>query len=979
MKQLLLSLQLIILIFVLSKFSFSQNISGNINSYARVTFINKNGNNTSFFIDKNNIRGNANINDFNEGRRILIYQAKGASITSGYNNSNFGSVTDYGNSGNYEIGTVLFRYDDQIEVAGLTRDFNIEGMVQIISIPEYDIANTTGQLSPVSWDATEGTGGLLILNANELNLNHNINADSKGFRGGKASNNYNGTPATVMYSTNSSYYGEKGESFTTHSQYLYGMSPLASGGGGGSHHNAGGAGGSNYSQGGNGGKGWNSGNVNTGGISGHKIDYKSMPKKIFFGGGGGGAQQNNSVGTDGGNGGGIIILITNTLNSASNITISARGGTAQNGGNDGMGGGGAGGVVIINTREFKNECNLNINLDGGNGGNVNSWDSHGAGGGGGSGLIIVNTEIPNCTNISAGNGDAGQDNDDPSSEPSAGTGTEEPDDPVTEPTLPGDLNSLAPGSHLPSLSSWLIADENYLYSDKSITTQLTSTGSQIGSWKNIANSKNYITNNGVSGYGEYQDINSSEIKTKTAVYLNETYQDFQYTKSTKAKTIFVVCKSTDSNTSLAGLIGDPNNRGIRISNTDGNSWKGENNANDWHYQGKMFINKKRNFIHSNKWHIMQLNCKNIEDNQFYIGGYYSTGSWFWKTEYKFSGYYSEIITYSDALSGKETNMITTYLSLKYGIETNINYTAGNGVVIWKKKTDETYRNDIAGFGKDDLSLFDTNSSYSLNDDACIKITCNNDLQNYEYTLWGNNNGNITATNTNIPTEGYTKRCERIWKLKSLGNQNSYQIKLSISKLGINNPDLEELVLFTNSSDDFSNTNSIKINKSLNTTKDSIIFSSVNLNNNDFFTLAFQDLVPKIKDIETQDLLICNGPESISQTINLIDYQNSDLSAIIEITSNYQANEDKLELTPTDGVSIKNQTDKKIELNFASLDKIQKAIRNIRYKNIKTASQRNIIDNRIISIKVNDGKADSNTVFRTINLQAVPEPSSILHE
>ena len=389
-------------------------IGGVINSYAAVTgFSNAN---KRFTVA--NISGN--LSDFDPGSKILIIQMKGANIST-TNDATYGSISGYARAGNYEFATVSSRTNTapyRIVVDNLVRNYANAGMIQLVSVPQYESVLVNSAVTAIPWDPILGRGGIIVFEAkNEVTLNANIQADGVGFVGGAASGGANGgaTDNTTYKTDNTTGYGQKGEgigNFTTGEEY--GRGAIANGGGGGNTHNAGGGGGGNFTAGGEGGTGWGGAGGGSGGqgIGGYALNYNAVNNRIFMGGGGGGGQQNNGIGSAGANGGGIIIIRAATLNSSCSgtFTISANGSSAPDtGGNDGAGGGGGGGTVFLDVLQYISSCSINVMAKGGNGGTVQTADKHGGGGGGGSGATLFNVAPGSNITVDNTRGVAGND------------------------------------------------------------------------------------------------------------------------------------------------------------------------------------------------------------------------------------------------------------------------------------------------------------------------------------------------------------------------------------------------------------------------------------------------------------------------------------------------------------------------------------------------------------------------------------------
>jgi gliding motility-associated-like protein len=390
------------------------NVSGVINNYTPV-------------LSFNPCNNKINVEDasaFNANDTVLLIQMKGAIIDSS-NTSNFGTITDYKNSGNYEFNFVKSKSGNVIELKNkLTRQYDIpDGKVQLVRVPYFQNANITSTLSCLPWDGSKG--GVLVLNVKDtINLASNIDVSGNGFKGAQGyipgnttldcfQNDYNYPISANIHA------GQKGESIAIISQNIIcGKGSPACGGGGGLGHNSGGGGGANGGAGGLGGYQLDAcGNApfDNRGIGGHQLAYNSFTNKVFMGGGGGAGQADNAgnLPPTGGNGGGIIIILSNFLESNSNkIVTNGNNGVACSippsvDCHDGMGGAGAGGTVLLN---INNQIldNAMIENKGGKGadmiGSVPLGGRIGAGGGGSGGLLFLkNNSLPaNITNINNG-------------------------------------------------------------------------------------------------------------------------------------------------------------------------------------------------------------------------------------------------------------------------------------------------------------------------------------------------------------------------------------------------------------------------------------------------------------------------------------------------------------------------------------------------------------------------------------------------
>ncbi len=396
---------------------FSQTpIRSVVNSYTNVTWVSS----TNHIKIENSV-------DFSVGDTVLIIQIKGADIVVDQTAA-FGDITAYNEAGNYEfaiIDSINYTTNEVVLSCNLQRNYDVNGIVQFVSVPNYHRAIVDSTLTAKRWDFTEEEGGVLaIIVRDTLFLNANISVEGKGLWGGNPVYDANSISACAADNSvyqnyyygvaSDDYAGYKGGGITNdNSLYLRGRGKLANGGGGGNTLDAAGGGGGNYGVGGRGGKeaDFCSSPMEVGGEGGAALLYTNLENRIFLGGGGGSGTQEVSGGdaSAGGYGGGIAIIIAENIvgngyeidaNGESVVGIVAE---------ESTGGGGAGGTVLLDVQNYIGE--LNISTQGGNGGSAQPGSisyCRGTGGGGGGGLIWHNgTSMPSNVNVTLSGGLAG--------------------------------------------------------------------------------------------------------------------------------------------------------------------------------------------------------------------------------------------------------------------------------------------------------------------------------------------------------------------------------------------------------------------------------------------------------------------------------------------------------------------------------------------------------------------------------------------
>lgn len=361
---------------------------------------------------------------YNPGDTVLIIQMKGAVIDSS-NTSNFGTVTNYKNAGNYEFNIVKQKSGNALSLLNvLQRQYDIPtGKVQLVRVPYYKSVTISNTLTCLPWDGSKG--GVLAFNVKDiLTLNADIDVNGKGFIGGNGVHanppSYNCYENEFYYPPNTDLGAGKGESIAIVSSLKFnGKGKIANGGGGGNSHNSGGGGGSNAASAGLGGYEFEgspcdgTAPFDNRGIGGTGLLYSNPSNKIFLGGGGGAGHANNSelFYPNGGNGGGICIITANSVE-GNNKNIFANGddglacsGYGANGCHEGMGGGGGGGTILLNINNYNSI--VNANAKGGKGADmVQAGNLRVGPGGGGSGGIcwLNNFAVPANINVNVTSG-----------------------------------------------------------------------------------------------------------------------------------------------------------------------------------------------------------------------------------------------------------------------------------------------------------------------------------------------------------------------------------------------------------------------------------------------------------------------------------------------------------------------------------------------------------------------------------------------
>ncbi len=364
-------------------------ISGIINNYAAVSNID-NSDACAPFITVDDASA------FAEDDYIMIIQMKGAEIDTS-NSASFGQIINLNSAGLYEkaqIGTIL---GNDIYLSTLMENtYDVNGYVQIVSIPQYQNAQVDAAVTAIPWNGS--IGGIVAFEVEgTLTLNDKVEVSGMGFRGAEREVLTNICNNLLQYTGYHFPMGDfrgapKGEGIAESVGREKGRGPLATGGGGGNDHNSGGGGGSNFGKGGNGGlnltptPGTCIGNFP--GIGGNP--HLDLNNRLFLGGGGGAGHDNNDTGSDGANGGGIIYVKANTVIGSANYIRANGNNSTSTLAFDGGGGGGAGGTILFDTPTINSW--LFVEARGGKGSDMNALGDDvcmGPGGGGGGGIVYT--------------------------------------------------------------------------------------------------------------------------------------------------------------------------------------------------------------------------------------------------------------------------------------------------------------------------------------------------------------------------------------------------------------------------------------------------------------------------------------------------------------------------------------------------------------------------------------------------------------
>ncbi|HUS26256.1 MAG TPA: hypothetical protein VMY99_02825 [Nevskiaceae bacterium] len=156
-----------------------------------------------------------------------------------------------------------------------------------------------------------------------------------------------------------------------------------------------------------------------------------------------------------------------------------------------------------------------------------------------------------------------------------------------------------------------------------------------------------------------------------------------------------------------------------------------------------------------------------------------------------AGPIGEALYFNKVLTAQQRQQVNSYLAIKYGVTLGTGstaYLAGNGSTIYP--ADATFKNNIAGIGRDDDSGLNQKQSKSTSTTSDIvtigngtiaadnQANPNNFTADRSFQVWGHNGA---ATNTNTTVTGTTYiRMNRIWKTVKTNTVGQVKVQIPTS-------------------------------------------------------------------------------------------------------------------------------------------------------------------------------------------------------
>ncbi len=180
---------------------------------------------------------------------------------------------------------------------------------------------------------------------------------------------------------------------------------------------------------------------------------------------------------------------------------------------------------------------------------------------------------------------------------------------------------------------------------------------------------------------------------------------------------------------------------------------------------------------------------NGNNSNLVLGNYVDQGSW------PYNGDIAEIVMYAADLSTGQRQQVESYLALKWGTTLNqttaYNYLNSAGSVIWNATTNASYKNNIAGIGRDAGAGLDQRQSQSINSGLQVAIgngsiaatnaaNANSFGADQSFSIWGDNGASSGGLTTGIPTQvsatGVNIWMARRWAVNETGTVGNVLVR-----------------------------------------------------------------------------------------------------------------------------------------------------------------------------------------------------------
>ncbi|MFK7923057.1 MAG: lamin tail domain-containing protein [Bacteroidia bacterium] len=238
---------------------------------------------------------------------------------------------------------------------------------------------------------------------------------------------------------------------------------------------------------------------------------------------------------------------------------------------------------------------------------------------------------------------------------------------------------------------------------------------------------------------------------------------------------------------------------------------------------------------------------------------------------------AEVIAYADTLSDQARLRVHSYLALKYGLGLDqtlpSHYLASDGGIVWNVNAYNTYAQNLAGIGRDDLSTLNQTKSKNSQNGARLMIEAETAFGNdKQFLIWGHDGQPISSLTVSNPI-GYTHRLQRTWRCAEIGETGSLNLEFDLrgTNLDLSNP-LNMGLLIDKADGNFVSPNLYTTGLSI--VDSTLIITGIDLEAGDWFTVC-TGICPPGGWITTYTATVCDPADLRQDTVFLTSLAGCD--------------------------------------------------------------------------------------------------------
>ena len=395
-----------------------------------------------------------------------------------------------------------------------------------------------------------------------------------------------------------------------------------------------------------------------------------------------------------------------------------------------------------------------------------------------------------------------------------------------------------PGGVLDNLTLWLKADAGIIES-----------GGEVSAWEDQSIEGYDYTDGGNVAYTyDTAGLNFNPQITND----NGSIRRLENTSAITLQTVVIVTDpdspdGLDSPFSEVGV----DDEGIRVNESTATSWNVPGSEEDFtNTTGQGWLNGASGTdpSHNNEPNILVVEAPSasVVDGGIELGDTKSNRYW--------HGSIAEVIGFTSALTTSDREQVQTYLGIKYGITVSNDYLASDGTTLWDATALAAYHNDVVGIGRDDASELEQKQSSAdiltvalgslADDNASNANTFDSDLS---FVILGHDNGDLTESDVMFGTSD-AKLLGRTWFVQQTGSNGTVELQFDLSQVTITGTEASDFWLVLDTDTD-PVTDHREMIQATSITQDTVSFTNITLENNDYVMLVTDNPGDKLLPVE----------------------------------------------------------------------------------------------------------------------------------